>query len=1470
MKHLIRNFLSCCCTLAVSAVVAISAAFPARAETYTWNGASGADWATPASWLVGGATATAAPGSGDTIRFESSSASTVGGSGTLTVTKIVTATDAAVTFSCPVAFADTYLVENTANAPVFAAGATATYPDDSLTSMNAASHILPDGLVLTADWTVPTQASGTPFVVPAGASITGQKITGTEYKNTQPCIRIDEGAVATFTEIPSARRFVFWLNGGRLVVTGDILWQTDGGARDFGYYAQPNIGTVEANGFYKSAQGDSGRANIYVTNMVVGAGGFGMKYAYNDLILYKDLRLTFKDDSTIWAPLGGDYGAEDDGYLNLNNGKTFTVDTAGHAVDFNLKVGSGAGKIVKEGLGELIMQRQPKQHTSGTDVKGGKLTVSIANGAGNGPMKIYSGATLAWTTAVSGVTTLTLEDGAILKPTQGATFSASSLSLPDSGAVTVDLSDFSFTDGVAVPLLSGASAGDEAKFTAALSAGVQGAFSVNASGSLCFTSGSAADLYWNATAGLTEWSASAAAWTNATGMAMAFADYANATIADAASISIPSDVTANDVTVSADGDVTLSGAGKIGGAGTFTKSGTGTLTFNATGGLDGQTILITNGVFKVGDDLTGHALGDTSDSSPIIVRDGGTLDLNYRNGDNAGITRDKLIRISGDGYNGQGALISSVRAWRGIGDLVLDGDASIGGSEVIHVCNEGFSQYVRNNASIYGPGKTLTVKGIPSSGDGLLIRHAALTLGEIDVDGSALSLDGRNGGNTYNIANGIHLKNGGRLKFQQSPSGIPAVTVDSGNCEISGDATIPGAVTVASGATLKQTGGNITYKGAVNGLEVTGGSAKYAGFGGEYIRFVQDGGTLDYSGSGFSGIAAADWSSDGANVYNGTVLMNGGTFNASGNWAVNHYIPLLLRNGTAGGWTLNQASGTTATWHTALTGDGDVTLSGAATLVGDKEVQGAAGGKWTVGAGFTAGLEGAASLLGGLDLGAGATATIDIAADRSAVFTARDFTSDLTASTSITNRFNRKPGGTTRGTVTHDETFLFTHYDSGARPFGNIDRSAAYAVGQFYVEADAAGTWYFAGKCDDRVALWIDGELVMISGSNCANVEGSKNLAAGWHSFRHIASDNGGGFGPDASNNSNYRAYHTVGYKYGSMADYARFNVKNLKMRPAADMGDPDNANTVRWSHYKGTSSDVTASTYKRDDFAWDFCSITNTLDMIQWKGGSSTYMNGYTVNRYEGWFLVTAENADKEWTFHSQYDDQCAMWIDGVDTGLTGANADTPTYTVALSRGWHSFRIQTADFTGDAGPWNTAKSAVSYKVADGAETQFSEATLQFSLCPDGYVQGNVTLASGATLRNGAGRDALVASAAVVHGNVIATGTGATVDGAFKFDGGALAFRNVDPAARDLTTMLAFANQPADYLADVGAITVDFTAKPTRAKVKVCPAGGLTVEAAAEKLTVTVDGEPVDRFQCVIENGDLKICLSQGFTIYVR
>ena len=1616
----------------------------AGAGAYVWNGADGADWSAPASWLVGGAVPATAPASTDTIVFQNSEPVTVVGTNPLSVTKIITLSDDLVTFSCPVQFAGMYLVENAATAPLFEGGATATVADASLTNMNIPSHTLNGVITFTEDWTIPLQPAGRPFVIAENSVVRGKVLSADTYSADQPDLRIDAGAVAMFDSVSVNRRLVVWLNGGRLVATGDVLFNGTGGGGDFGYYAQPNTGIIEAHGVYKSASG-GGAIACYVTNFVVGAGGFGMlrrDYMWN---FAKDTRLTATDDLTIHEPhtdAGALDGQKDTDWGFNFNGHTFTVDTAGHTVTFDSYVRESASQIIKEGAGELIMRSRQKKHTGGTVLNGGLTTVKLAGALGYGTATVNSGATLRFADTVlsfaypivvneggilenavtiGDASTLTLNAGAILKPAQNAFFDLSSgtLVLPEEGTVSVDMTGFTFVNGVATPLLTGVAAGDEAKFTALVPAGVTGSFSVSG-GVLSYTATSggsaAADLFWHPT-GESVWSTAVAAWTNAAGEQVSFAPYANVTVADAATIALPADVSANDVTISADGDVVLNGAGKLGGPGTIYKKGEGTFTFNATGGLDAQAVIVSNGVFKMGENLSGP-LGATADTSPLVVADGGTLDLNYNNSSTTDdarskVTREKVIHIAGDGYEGKGAVVNdNLPAYRTISNLVLDDDASVGGT-VRYDVRGGLSGYVRNSGTIYGPGKTLTVKNTSAFG----IVYTDVTLGSLLIaDGGVVQFEGPDT-YTYNISDGVHLADGKIIFYNAYPGSLPIVA-DSGANTISvgaGTPTIGGPITVASGATLTHASGTAVYTGAINGtLGVSGGTANleggvpasgwtlngaqgseivrlrqsgtytganinafafgvadvadstvdvtflnstinigaltgssggfYLGWGGiasgyvtigagttltttkicvgdngtstsgsiksvftvdggtvnltedlfyiayngphsDFImnsgtmnvrnapislrqnsqalggyntsRFIQNGGTFNYGGSGF--LARFEDNTD-----EGQIVLKGGAFNASANWSIPHFISTCFKDGDANGWTLTQTNGTTATWNTALTGDGDVTLNGTGTLVGNKEMQGVVGGRWTVGDGFTAGLQGAASLLGGLDIGEGASVSVNIATNRSAVFTARDFGNrDLAHADSIVGRFNKKPGGTTRGTITHDETLLFKNYAKADRPFGNMDYTATYAVGQFYVEESKLGTWTFEGQCDDRVALWIDGERVLLSTGDCDTVSGSKEITtAGWHSFRHVISDNTGGFGPAANH-----AYHTVGYKDPTMSAYARFNVKNLKMRPAADMGDANNANTVRWSHYKGTATDVTASTFKRDDFAWDFCCITNNIQKFTWYGkDDATYMNGYTVNRYEGWFYVTAENAGKAWTFRSNYDDRAALWIDGKDTGLTGDSGNTLSYSVTLAQGWHKFRIQTADFTGNAGPWSGQnKKPVSYQVAGGAETLFSEATLPMTVCPDGYIQGGVTLASNATLSNGA-----TENAAVVYGDVTATGTGATMIGAFKFDGGTLAFQNVAPNVNDLSTVLAFTNPTADYLADVGAISVDFAGKPTRSKVKVGPAGGLTAETAAQKVRVTVDGEPSVRFSCFVENGDLKIRLSHGTVLFVR
>ena len=219
------------------------------------------------------------------------------------------------------------------------------------------------------------------------------------------------------------------------------------------------------------------------------------------------------------------------------------------------------------------------------------------------------------------------------------------------------------------------------------------------------------------------------------------------------------------------------------------------------------------------------------------------------------------------------------------------------------------------------------------------------------------------------------------------------------------------------------------------------------------------------------------------------------------------------------------------------------------------------------------------------------------------------------------------------------------------------------------------------------------------------------------------------------------------------------------------------------------------------------------------------------------------------------------------MDARLTGRpSGNTESYVVTLAHGWHSFKIQIADYAGNAGPWSTAKPTLSYQVSGGAETQFSEETLQLSVCPDGYVQGGVTLASGATLTNTAGGTGSVPStAAVIYGGVTATGTGATMSGPFKFEGGKLAFQNVAPNTHELAEVLAFENPAQDFLANVGEITVDFTDTPTRGKIAICPLGGMTQAAVEAKLAVTVNGEPFDKFQLQIANGI--VYLNKGGTV---
>jgi hypothetical protein len=552
------------------------------------------------------------------------------------------------------------------------------------------------------------------------------------------------------------------------------------------------------------------------------------------------------------------------------------------------------------------------------------------------------------------------------------------------------------------------------------------------------------------------------------------------------------------------------------------------------------------------------------------------------------------------------------------------------------------------------------------------------------------------------------------------------------------------------------------------------------------------------------------------------------------NFEVKNYMPVLFRNNAQDASTVARVSndeactldvgGRTATFTTALAGGGNVVLTGSGTFAGSKEVQGVISGDWTVDAGMTASLEGAASILGNVAVGAGASVAVDVATNRSAVFTARAGGGLPGTATCYTNAFNRIASGSTLGTITHDETFLFTKYAQGVRPFGNRNYSTAFAYGEFYVEE--AGTWHFTGVCDDRVLFYIDDEIVLETTASSTPATGSRELSAGWHTFRHFCIDSTGAFGNA----------QTVGYNTDGSSAYADFSVKNLRMRPASPAG---GRNVVRHKRFAGN-----AGYQSQRDYDWTLCCVTN----------SCAARTANQIHDFEGWFYVPAAQAGT-WTFAPaaqsalQIDDHCLVnW-----TSAAGAATN-----LTLAAGWHRYWTR---HTGAAGTVTKVSIGGAATATFGAENE----AIWFSLCPDGWIQGDVTLCAGATLENRA-----ATGAASVTGTVKATGTGAKLRGPFSFDGGTLDFGTVSPATRDLSAVIAVENPADGYLADAAAVRVAFDGEPGNGCIRICPAGGLTAEEAAAKLDVTVSGAPpAKRFKVEVRDGT--VCLARsGFALIVR
>ena len=450
-------------------------------------------------------------------------------------------------------------------------------------------------------------------------------------------------------------------------------------------------------------------------------------------------------------------------------------------------------------------------------------------------------------------------------------------------------------------------------------------------------------------------------------------------------------------------------------------------------------------------------------------------------------------------------------------------------------------------------------------------------------------------------------------------------------------------------------------------------------------------------------------------------------------------------------------------------------------------------------------------------------------------------------------------------------------FGSNVAPMGNNSRFVYR--GQFYVEADKAGTWYFGVNYDDNISLIIDGTEVVASTSYSVVGTGSAELAEGWHDFRICVLDGSGSCGPYVSGWSNTMGvgWSTDAAAEGSTAAsaYTKFDTTTLAMRL------PQGAATQTAVRVRAATSGDTA-TYKNEDLGYAALDcVTNSLGLLHTFAADTvaSYANSATL-RYDGCFYVPEENVGS-WAFTGQYDDRIYLTVDGVKV-LEGTAAGTSgSGTANLSAGWHSFRISVTDGVGSYGGKLTDDNgkvcALKAKPANGAKTlafdggnfrlAYSAADAQ-KMCAAG-LGGEIDVGAGATLQND-----VAAGYCPIYGTLKGSGT---LSGAFRFTGTTNCWEVADAGANNATLpCVQFANPTKETFAGLKSLSVLFDAKPSRRAYYLTTAtvADLT-EADLAGTTVTVtDGEHdySANFTLTVVGGRLALANSKpsGTYIFVR
>ncbi|MBR4170548.1 MAG: hypothetical protein IKR48_02735 [Kiritimatiellae bacterium] len=1345
-------------------------------------------------------------------------------------------------FSCPVTFAEKINLACLSSNVEFAGGVTGTVPGKlcNLAYTLQGKYTLTQSSDANTSWAPVYNES---FIVPSGSELT---IPGTNYFSlSKTMFEINTGGVMNVGTLRIAD------NNGHFLVNGilnvDHFWNNSAASCPI---IEGSTGTLNT---LKIGLGSNSPTVLRIARINLGAGGIAEDEGSAGSQSYLD------------AQNGTVFGATDDwtfagrvqsANYGLNVNGTVTLDTADatdgttpRTITLQSTV-TGTGTLAVTGTGTLDLSSY-----------GGVF--SLASG-----FAPAAGVTL----KLSALATL---DGTLTLPATGTVNLGllSSDGIPRGSVLTL----FSHTGLAATNNLAALDVsviGDDS---------VAGIVSVNDAGEVLYTvtesDAEPLSLLWRPVNEET-WSTSVAAWQKVgDATPVAFAAYADARFdgedSGLGSILIGAPITVGGITVTGNKSYTLTGTGIINGSDTFVMGGSGTLTFDGPE-LTYQTILITNGIVKLGANTGTNAFGHANSS--ITIRDKGALDVNHLGYDfyPNEATHCKRLYIEGAGPDGEGVLRNSQADPANtttFSEIYLTGDATIGGPGRLDVRYLPYSELgtVASDLRFSGPDTaTLTVKGqVSGTVHGFdLVNVPNVSVGRIVIDNGMLTIEGVT---NPRVPNGIIVKNGGDMRgYNLSQPLEPDVTVGEGNGKLTcsyGSMTVNGKVTVPEGLTLTMTG-NITLAGGIENhgtVVVASGTVQITGErtgNGIFSGMTWNGTTLS-SGEEINLAGTTKFAESGMIVTGGTVNVQGtldsaiqdqvladfvsGTLRLTGDLTTTYYRPVGGFGESEAGTVTIDLNGHTFTSLTGLDGFSDVTLTGNGKVVSDASAQGQLSGLWTVNSTVTdtVDLSGSSALIGGLSLGENTTVKLDITSE--SVVEMAVYKGDWAKTKAYRGDYCFRVN-----TLQRLHSYLANNTSVSLASVGYVFR------GQFYVDEEQAGMWYFGGTFDDRILLIIDGQSILETTASSEVKSGSAELNEGWHTFYIYAWDNTGQQGATVSG---WKQNMALGWSTTEpsaplvAASYTRFDTTTLKIRPIPYVGN--------WYHKNGFSSAW------RTLSDWEFSSPTNTLEALTFYAGDENPWTPFNscVNRFTGYIYVTPEQAGT-WSVHLAYDDMISLTIAGQTIAAPDKVADG---TLTLAAGVYPYEVRTADNTGHYGPNGNIGHSVSITLPGATSAvDFNEENFKLQvtkLMPSG-IYGETTLAAGSVLTNAAsGAD----SYCPIYGAL--TGTG-SLSGNFRFLGGTLVVTG-DGASYELPSLGTAPR--ADTLSELGGITCRFTRRPARKTYVLCDAYGLTEESVRDlPVTVEINGVYDATFSealvATIENGKLvlKNSRSPGIIIFVK